>query len=173
MALSKTRIKLTLKLFFVAFFIQSAVRLYASCRDAVMLRQNEALENPIESIVPILRFATSVILFPALFLALERGLKYLLIICIDWLVVLSSFDAYTSFYTTTEFLGVLREESMQDNAKAITNTMVSTLFTSAYELANISARAYILTTLVVRYHSMHRQVELPSAQPSSSKGSSG
>ncbi|KAK8767498.1 hypothetical protein V5799_005721 [Amblyomma americanum] len=88
------KLKISLYVLFLLFFGQSGYRLSSAIADVVERQKTNSLDYPVGNIVNILGFTASVLVIPSMFVALSRGLKYLLIIAIAWFVVVSSFETF-------------------------------------------------------------------------------
>ncbi|XP_070378853.1 uncharacterized protein [Dermacentor albipictus] len=102
--------KISMNLLFVLFFVQSGYRFFSTIADATERRKTDSLDNPYENIVKILGFTLSLLLFPSMFYAVDRGLKYLLIIDIVWFVIVSSLDAFAAANVTAYTFGFMKEK---------------------------------------------------------------
>ncbi|XP_070378852.1 uncharacterized protein [Dermacentor albipictus] len=135
--------KISMNLLFVLFFVQSGYRFFSTIADATERRKTDSLDNPYENIVKILGFTLSLLLFPSMFYAVDRGLKYLLIIDIVWFVIVSSLDAFAAANVTAYTFGFMKEKSITSFAE------------TTYQAANMSARIYMLWSLILSYHKMY------------------
>ncbi|XP_077491976.1 uncharacterized protein LOC144102630 [Amblyomma americanum] len=88
------KLKISLYVLFLLFFGQSGYRLSSAIADVVERQRTNSLDYPVGNIVNILGFTASVLVIPSMFVALSRGLKYLLIIAIALFVVVSSFETF-------------------------------------------------------------------------------
>ncbi|XP_077489599.1 uncharacterized protein LOC144100567 [Amblyomma americanum] len=139
------KLKISLYVLFLLFFGQSGYRLSSAIADVVERQKTNSLDYPVGNIVNILGFTASVLVIPSMFVALSRGLKYLLIIAIAWFVVVSSFETFGPA-NTQRYYGDATKDKFQNLG----------LFAKvAHQVVTILARIYIIWVLMLCYLEMY------------------